>query len=912
MLFNPSSPKPSRFSNSPNKSPSVSPKTTPVRTSASPQGQKMLPFGAVARSSTSETSREDGRALLEALGELEFRRQFLILSYSDGKDLQSVILAEEIRALKHVRMTEFERQVWEKIGRYCIDRKDRQQKHDWDFGKTHIYHCYVSLEGCHKFKGPYLSRTSHHLQKVLGDDNVLMVKFAEKETKCLDIGDDGYSYYRKLAKEGILVGLRRYRFFVFKDGGKEEKKKDPNSSPVKCYFVRFESEALIDQNTPYILSNKTVFEARCLFMHAHTVSSVPSYMARFSLILSKTFTFGVDLSLVNIQRVEDQYCLDESGDRVYRDGKPLIHTDGTGYISEDLALFCPKNLFKGDCLRNKIIEPSPPCPLLMQFRLFNNGLAVKGTFLVNKKLQPKTMVIRDSMVKVEADPMLLNNQAANSLEIVGTSIAPKKTYLSKNLILLLSYGGVPDDFFLSKVEDALDIAYGAYTDKSSAFKVSISYGGIDDDSTLARMIACGIPLEEPYLQCCLSILMKEEKKALRGGRILVPDSYYLMGTADPTGKLEKDEVCVILDSGQVSGKVLVYRNPGLHFGDVHVLKATYVVELESFVGNAKYAIFFPCKGPRSIADEIGTGDFDGDLYWVSRNPQLLEHFQPSEPWSPNPSTYKVPTKKPDEFDAEQLDIELFNLFLRTRFQPSFAISEAADCWIALMDRYLTLRNISTAEKDTVRENIIRLINIYYDALDAPKKGGPKIEVPKDLKVDRFPHYMEKNSSYKSCSILGAIYDLVGSYQTEDQSNNIKEIWKLRCFDVEVPEASLVKWKDYYAQYLKDMCNAMNAEDKDAKSLAADEVIIQYKKLLYGPAGTLKGRTRNLEEIYNDALAIYIVNYEYAMSKNNAGLCGFAWKVAGPALFNLYISSNPAETETEPFMFLPSILREMFR
>ena len=70
---------------------------------------------------------------------------------------------------------------------------------------------------------------------------------------------------------------------VFKDGGKEEKKKDPNSSPVKCYFVRFESEALIDQSTPYILSNKTVFEARCLFMHAHTVSSVPSYMARYVL-----------------------------------------------------------------------------------------------------------------------------------------------------------------------------------------------------------------------------------------------------------------------------------------------------------------------------------------------------------------------------------------------------------------------------------------------------------------------------------------------------------------------------------------------------------------------------------------------------------------------------------------------------
>lgn len=45
-------------------------------------------------------------------------------------------------------------------------------------------------------------------------------------------------------------------------------------------------------------------------------------------------------------------------------------------------------------------------------------------------------------------------------------------------------------------------------------------------------------------------------------------------------------------------------------------------ELESVVGNAKYGIFFSCKGPRSIADEMGGGDFDGDLYWVSRNPQV--------------------------------------------------------------------------------------------------------------------------------------------------------------------------------------------------------------------------------------------------------------------------------------------------
>uniref|UniRef100_A0A0A9CUY8 RNA-dependent RNA polymerase n=1 Tax=Arundo donax TaxID=35708 RepID=A0A0A9CUY8_ARUDO len=95
-----------------------------------------------------------------------------------------------------------------------------------------------------------------------------------------------------------------------------------------------------------------------------------------------------------------------------------------------------------------------------------------------------------------------------------------------------------------------------------------------------------------------------------------------MGTTDPTGTLKPDQVCVILDHGQVSGKVLVYKHPGLHFGNIHILTATYIDGLEKIVGNSKYAILFATSGPRSLADEMANSDFDGDMYWVSRNPQV--------------------------------------------------------------------------------------------------------------------------------------------------------------------------------------------------------------------------------------------------------------------------------------------------
>lgn len=60
------------------------------------------------------------------------------------------------------------------------------------------------------------------------------------------------------------------------------------------------------------------------------------------------------------------------------------------------------------------------------------------------------------------------------------------------------------------------------------------------------MILSGISLDEPYLKYHLSILMKKEKTGLQGGKLPVTESYYLMGTVDPTGILKSDEVCIIL------------------------------------------------------------------------------------------------------------------------------------------------------------------------------------------------------------------------------------------------------------------------------------------------------------------------------------------------------------------------------
>jgi len=41
----------------------------------------------------------------------------------------------------------------------------------------------------------------------------------------------------------------------------------------------------------------------------------------------------------------------ESGEIAVLDGESLIHTDGTGLISVDLARECPTSIFKGNFLK---------------------------------------------------------------------------------------------------------------------------------------------------------------------------------------------------------------------------------------------------------------------------------------------------------------------------------------------------------------------------------------------------------------------------------------------------------------------------------------------------------------------------------------------------------------------------------
>ncbi|KAL3829924.1 hypothetical protein ACJIZ3_018726 [Penstemon smallii] len=859
------------------------------------------------------------------LTKLEYRRLFLLLSYIKREKLEAAIDldgANEIISIKDLPMRVFEDRIWNKYGLKFCDEYDRITYLDSNSGKTHLYYCHVDRDGSYYFKGPYLNSTRTHLQRSLGDDNVLIVKFLE----------DDPCGNRKIFEEGVLVGLRRFQFFLFKDERNRKKKnqleKEKKSTSVKCYFVRIDSGASDNDDENYILFGKSISEARRLFMHIDTVSTTEKYMARFALILSKTVKLQVDFGAVVIERIEDIPFRDENGFFVCAEGKPLLHTDGTGFISEDLAVKCQKDFVSSKSNKDNSFEKydefvkfedmacqksgaearNKEPPLLIQCRLFYQGHAVKGTLLVNKKLERGTIQIRPSMIKVERDPTLPEKGTFNSLEIVTISHKPGRTFLSKNLIALLSYGGVPQEYFLYLLRNALEETRNVYSNRRAALRVTSNHDGLEEGIVAQRMILSGVPLNEPYLQHCLSNLEDMEKSKLKNGKIPIDDSFYVMGTADPTGILNTHQVCVILDNGQISGKVLVYRNPGIHFGDIHILEAVYVKELEEVVGNAKYGIFFSTKGSRSAAYEMASGDFDGDLYWVSRNPELLKYFKASEPWNRVYSSPSSNKRGPRELSTVELERELFQLFLESR-RTSYDMATACHSWLTFMDRLLTLGDHCTSEKDCLRKKMIHLIDIYYDALDAPK-SGKKVDVLKELKAEKYPHHMGKGGdlSYKSSSILGLIYDRVEAFKDAAAVPvTTKEVWKLSCFEVEIPVIYVNMWKSRYEKYLKDMCQALKCGD-ESRNEAANEVVIKYKELLYDGCVEMEESSKDTEIIYEEAMAIYHVTYEYATT-NGVERCSFAWRVAGSALCNLF-AWKLAGPKDKPLVVLRSVLREL--
>jgi hypothetical protein len=163
-----------------------------------------------------------------------------------------------------------------------------------------------------------------------------------------------------------------------------------------------------------------------------------------------------------------------------------------------------------------------------------------------------------------------------------------------------------------------------------------------------------VPEELPYLADIVRDLMK--KYLTRIQKFLNPRigrSTYVLAVADPIGCLRPGEVHLAFSEkfvDQQSGfcdmmlhdvEVVVARQPALRGSDIQKVRAVFMPELRRLLD----VVIFPSKGIFPLAERMGNGDYDGDMFWVCWEPGIVRDFRntPSPTHLPKPKSLGIQT-----------------------------------------------------------------------------------------------------------------------------------------------------------------------------------------------------------------------------------------------------------------------------
>ena len=337
-------------------------------------------------------------------------------------------------------------------------------------------------------------------------------------------------------------------------------------------------------------------------------------------------------------------------------------TDGVGKLSAFLAQLVALELG---------IPPSVAGPpSVFQFRLGG----CKGVVAVSPDAKSREIHIRPSQYKFAAPH--------EGLEIIRWSQFATAS-LNRQLILVLSTLGVPDDIFIQKLKLQLSNLELAMTNE----KLALNLLQKDIDANQMTLVIAGMILEgfqgirEPFVTSLLQLWRAWSIKYLKEkAKISINDGALLLGCTDETGKLkghfdtipnserpqsamEKEallpEVFVQLSKGPedkpwvVKGPMLLARNPSLHPGDIRVVRGVDIPELHYL----KDVVAFPQTGDRDLASMCSGGDLDGDDFLVMWDRDLLAHE-----WNHTPMNYEPP--RPLELDREIYIDDITSFFVK--------------------------------------------------------------------------------------------------------------------------------------------------------------------------------------------------------------------------------------------------------
>ena len=430
-------------------------------------------------------------------------------------------------------------------------------------------------------------------------------------------------------------------------------------------------------------------------------------------------------------------------------GTKVCFTDGVGKISHALTEFIN--------IQMKFSQR----PSAFQFRLGGT----KGVLVYWPDVSGQQILTRPSQEKFQTD--------RSRLEIIRPATFVRSE-LNRQLIMLLSCLGIPDDVFIRKLKSMLkDIDDAMYNEEDAK---ELLQKRVDVNSmtlTMHDMIKSGFMAhDEPFFRTLLLLWRAwTHKKLKEKAGIQIDLGAFVMGVTDETKTLRghnsanQSQPCSdqkmlsslpeiflqvpdpkdLNESYIVTGICLLARNPSLHPGDIRVVRAVNVPALR----HLKNVVVFPQTGDIDIPSMCSGGDLDGDDFFVTWDAALIpkdksEWNHPAMEHTPATPTYKQ--RVADE------DLRVF--FVNHIKQDMLGM--IAHAWLAQAD---------WQGEGPKAEACKQLARLHSTAVDFPKNGVPASGKEfKKLRPREYPHYLQGNRPdhkvRKSTSIVGQLYDMV--------------------------------------------------------------------------------------------------------------------------------------------------------
>ncbi|KAK0717081.1 RNA dependent RNA polymerase-domain-containing protein [Lasiosphaeria miniovina] len=562
-------------------------------------------------------------------------------------------------------------------------------------------------------------------------DNFMRVQFTDEKLKgrihgCTGVRDDSlYRRVHRVLKFGIKMGQWYWRFLAF------------GNSQLRENGAFFFCEPEGDPENVITCGKMLKWMGR--FSH---ITVVAKHAARIGQCFSTTRRVP-GISAPRIVKIPDvqkgKYCF----------------TDGVGKISGLLARFVAEDW--------DIISPAPSA---YQFRMGG----CKGVLVVWPDVKGTEVHIRKSQEKFFAE--------FNGLEVVKCSQFSNAT-LNRQIIMILSCLGVPDQVFVDMMKEQLTNYDMAIKNKLKAVELLTRY--IDESQTtpvIASMVLNGfMESRDPFCETVLQLWRSWSIKALKEkAKLIVEKGAFVLGCVDETGTLrghskllegqgkpEQNQLPQIFiqvpnpDERNaykiITGLCIVGRNPSLHPGDIRVVEAVDVPALR----HIRDAIVFPLVGDRDIPSMCSGGDLDGDDFFVIWDEKLI----PPSQWDHPPMDFSPPPPVEEkEIPTTESLMAFFVLYMKNN-----NLGLIAHAHLAMSDY---------EDKGPKSHRCLKLAELHSQAVDYVKTGVAAVW-SRSLEPPKWPHFMEKNTKrrYHSGQTLGQLYDMV-----RKEAFDSKECYKL--------------------------------------------------------------------------------------------------------------------------------------